>query len=318
MAMPVRLTLFAPDKVVARTAARAAFSRIASLEHAMSDYLVQGEIRAVEAAAPDWVVVSDDLFAVLERAVAISGASEGAFDPTVAPLVALWRKARSSGALPERRTLDSAMVLVGWRQLELDSDRSSVRLRVPGMRLDLGGIAKGYILQSALNALGDAGVTRAMIEAGGDIVVGDAPPGRDGWNVELRGVAGILDGDVGREPGSIETGAGTSRLDSAANVNFAARAARLTHGALATSGATMQYVEIDAVRYSHVVDPRTGIGVTGAYVVHVIAGDAATADAIATALSVLGPLEGRRLLSMYPEVVASFRCVSDGDRSACS
>ena len=129
------------------------------------------------------------------------------------------------------------------------------------MRLDLGGIAKGYILQQALGAMVPLGVTQALVEAGGDIVVGDAPPGRDGWRIDVAGSDAV----------------------------FAARAARLTNAALATSGPTAQFVEIDGVRYSHVVDPRTGMGLTNGVTARVIARDGATADALATALTVAGP-----------------------------
>jgi thiamine biosynthesis lipoprotein len=142
------------------------------------------------------------------------------------------------------------------------------------MRLDLGGIAKGYILQEALATLRLAGVTRALVESGGDIVVGDAPPGRDGWTIHVSG----------------------------ADPDFRAAASRLTNSALSTSGATMQFVEIDGVRYSHVIDPRTGLGVTNAVTAHVIARDAATADALATALTVVGHPGLEVLKEQFPGV----------------
>ena len=145
------------------------------------------------------------------------------------------------------------------------------------MRLDLGGIAKGYILEEALHTLRSAGVRRALIEAGGDIVVGDAPPDRDGWRIDVTG----------------------------ADREFAARAAKLTNAALATSGPTAQFVEIDGVRYSHVVDPRTGVGLTNHVTAHVIARDGATADALATALTVARAGDVPRLLSRFPGVRVS-------------
>ena len=143
------------------------------------------------------------------------------------------------------------------------------------MRLDLGGIAKGYILQEALaDRCGRLGVTRALAESGGDIVVGDAPPGRNGWTIDVPG----------------------------ADLAFRERASRLTNSALSTSGATMQFVEIDGVRYSHVIDPRTGIAVTNHTVAHVIAEDAATADALSTALAVVGHQGSKALIERFPGV----------------
>jgi thiamine biosynthesis lipoprotein len=146
------------------------------------------------------------------------------------------------------------------------------------MRLDLGGIAKGYILQEALHVLRSTGVTRALVESGGDIVVGDAPPGRAGWRIDVPG----------------------------ADAAFAARAATLSNAALSTSGPTAQFVQIDGVRYSHVVDPRTGVGLTNGITAHVIASDGATADALSTALTVLGPDAAGPILAGFPGVTSVF------------
>jgi FAD:protein FMN transferase len=261
MGMPVRLVLHAASSEAARLAAASAFDRIAVLDRMMSDYRDDSELRRLDARPLEWIPASPELFAVLTRAVEIAQATGGAFDPTVAPLVALWREARKAGRLPERSRLEAARALVGWRDIQFDSSRRAIRLGRPGMRLDLGGIAKGYILQDALRTLRDHGVPSALLEAGGDIVVGDAPPGRPGWRID------------------------TPSADPA----FTDRAAKLSNAALATSGPTAQFIEIDGVRYSHVVDPRTGLGVTSHVVARVIAEDAATADALATALTVVGP-----------------------------
>jgi len=277
MGLPVRIRLYAAGDQAADAAARAAFARIATLDQMMSDYRPDSELRRLEGAWSQWSIVSRDLFAVLERALEIASATEGAFDPSVGPLVSVWREARRSGRMPQRAAIETAKARVGWRQIHLDPSRRAIRLVQPGMRLDLGGIAKGYILQEALRTLGAHDVTRALVDAGGDIVVGDAPPGRDGWSIETTGA------------------------DSA----FRERAARLTNAALATSGPTAQFVEIDGVRYSHVIDPRTGVGLTNDVMARVIAEDAATADALATALTVVGPEGAPTLLAQFPKAVAS-------------
>lgn len=279
LGVPVRVALYAPDDAAARAAARAAFARIVALEHKMSDYRADSELRGLERRPGEWVPVSAELFAVLARAVEIAQASAGAFDPTVGPLVALWRGARRSGRLPETDVLEAARRLVSWRKLELDSARQAVRLAMAGMGLDLGGIAKGYILDEALATLAAQGIGSALIAAGGDIAVGDAPPGAAGWRIE------------------------TPYADSV----VAARARVLAHAAIATSGASQQFVEIAGVRYSHVVDPGTGLGLTNAYTATVIARDGATADALATALTVLGPERGADLVARYPGTTASVR-----------
>jgi thiamine biosynthesis lipoprotein len=277
MGLPVRLVLYAPDRTFAEDTARAAFSRIAELDQVMSDYRPDSELRKLERHAGEPVRVSPDLMSVLSRAVAIAAATGGAFDPSAGPLVALWRQSRKSGRLPDRSSLMTARALVGWRRIELDPARSTVRLTRPGMRLDLGAIAKGYILQEALRAMRALEVTRALVESGGDIVAGDPPPGREGWHVEVEG----------------------------ADTAFARRAAHLTNAALASSGPSSQFVEINGVRYSHIVDPRTGLGVTSTRVARVIAEDAATADALATALTVLGERGAKQVSKNFPEVMMS-------------
>ena len=277
MGLPVRLVLHAGDQRTAEAAARAAFARIASLDRMMSDYRPDSELRHIDAQVGNFVPVSPELLAVISRALQISRATNGAFDPTIAPLVALWRESRSTGRLPEPSRLAAARALVGWQQVEIDTKRSAVRLPRPGMRLDLGGVAKGYILQEALRTLRDRGVPRALVAAGGDIVVGDAPPGRPGWRVDT--------------PGS--------------DPAFVARASRLTNAALATSGSSQQFVDIDGVRYSHIVDPRTGLGVTTGREARVIAADAALADGLATALTILDREGVAILRGQFPEAMVS-------------
>jgi len=222
------------------------------------------------------VRVSPELFDVIASAIAVSRATSGAFDISVGPLVELWRQVRRTGHLADPEQIARARARVGWRRIEIDSTRLAIRFP-PGTRLDLSGIAKGYILQQALLTLNANGVTSALVEAGGDIVVSQAPPGRDGWRIDT----------------------GTS------DPTFRARAERLTNAALATSGPTSQFVVIDGIRYSHVVDPRTGVGLTNGYVARVIAGDAALADALATALTVLGPERGADIRKRFPGAIVS-------------
>ena len=281
MGMPVRLVLYAPDAGSAERSARMAFVRVATLDAMLSDYRPDSELNRLSATNRAWMPVSADLFAVLTRALEIAEASDGAFDPTVGPLTTLWREARRTRRLPEDTELADARARVGWQYLMLDSAKVAARLDRAGMRLDLGGIAKGYILHQALAVLMAQGTPRALVEAGGDIVVGDAPPGMPGWTIDVP------------------------HADEA----FSKRAAALTRAALATSGAMVQFVEINGVRYSHVIDPRTGRGVTHGLVVSVIATDAATADGLATAIGVLGKDAAAKLLAKHPDAIVSMRTV---------
>jgi thiamine biosynthesis lipoprotein len=189
--------------------------------------------------------VSDDLRDVLRAAVAVSEASDGAFDVTVGPLVALWRAARATGRLPDAAALEAARAKVGWRKLEVRGNHVEL---APGMRLDLGGIGKGYAADAALATLRARGVERALVDIGGDLALGEGP-----WTVRVAG-----------EPRELE------------------------RCGVAASGDTERFVEVDGVRYSHLLDPRTGLGLTHGIEVTVIAPTATEADAWASAASVLG------------------------------
>ena len=281
MGMPVRIVLYAPAGQ-GPAAARRAFDRIAMLDRMMSDYRPDSELRRLQERPQEWVGVSAELLDVLTRSAAIASASGGAFDPTIGPLVGLWRRARDTGRLPDPAELERARALVGWQLVARDPARRAIRRKNAGMRLDLGGIAKGYILQEGLATLRAHGVPRALVAAGGDIVAGDPPPDARGWRIDVSG----------------------------ASAEFTARALALTNAAVATSGPTAQFAVIDGIRYSHVVDPRTGAGVTNAIVAHVIAPDGATADALATALGVVGAKGAPALLVRFPDVVASVRVPS--------
>jgi len=270
MGVRVRVVVYA-DQATAVRSTRAAFTRIAELDAVLSDYRLDSEISRLADRAGERVRVTDDLFAVMTQALSLARESGGAFDPTVGPLTQLWRSARAAGEPPPADRLARALALVGWENVSLDSTARTIRLAEPGMRLDLGGIAKGYVLDRAIGVLRQAGVTRALVEAGGDIVVGDPPPGRTGWHIEIPGAAGEV----------------------------ARRATALAHAAVATSGDSEQFVEIDGVRYSHVVDPRTGLALTNGLSATVIAHHGAVADALATTATILGREAGLALIERF-------------------
>lgn len=267
MGTRVRIVLHAADEEAAREAAAAAFDRIAELDGLLSDYNPESELMQLcRTGYPTAVPVSPDLYVVLQRALGYSRDTSGAFDVTVGPLVALWRDARKTGRLPSSDRLRHARGSVGFNKIVLG--KGTAALRRPGMRLDLGGIAKGYAADAALALLKARGLERAMVDAGGDIRVGAPPPGRPGWVIEIQNTEG--------------SGGRAARLS-------------LSDCAVATSGDTEQYLEVDGIRYSHIVDPRTGLGVRKSARVTVIGRDCTEADALATALSILEPEEGVRV-----------------------
>jgi thiamine biosynthesis lipoprotein len=291
MGVRARLVVYAPGEERAVAACRAAFKRIADLEDIMSDYRRSSELmRLCAKAGGPPVKVSPELFFVLQKAEEVSRKTDGAFDVTVGPMVSLWRTARKSGRLPTPKEIASARKRVGWRKVRLDPRRRTVRLLAAGMKLDLGGIAKGYADDEALKVLNARGIRRALVEAGGDIVTGDPPPNQKGWRIEIENM-----GPEGK-PGFVT----------------------ISNQAISTSGDTAQYVEIGGRHYSHVVDPRTGLGLTSRVNVTVLARRGITTDSLSTALSVLGPEEGRKLLQSFPGVRAFFRRVEANENPSPS
>lgn len=285
MGVDARLVVYAPDHVAAENACSAAFARIAALDTIMSDYRRDSELTRLSARAGGPPArVSPDLFRVLRRAQEVSRHSGGAFDVTVGPLVALWRRARKSGVLPNPAEIERARSLVGWQKLRLDERARTVRLAVPGMKLDLGGIAKGYADDEAQRVLQEHGITRALVEMGGDIVVSGPPPGAAGWTIRVPN-------------------AGDNR--GPADLHFA-------HRAISTSGDTEQFVLIGGRRYSHVVDPRTGQALTNRVQVTLIAPDGLTSDPLSTALTLLDEERRHRLLRAYPGTKAYVRVLPAG------
>ena len=288
MGVAFHISLYSPDEAVANNAARAAYARVKQLNQLLSDYEPDSELMQLSRRSRpgNAVEVSPELFFVLQRASALSCASEGAFDVTVGPLVQLWREARRTRRLPDPAQLAAARESVGWKHVRLNAEQLTVELHKPGMRLDLGGIAKGYAADEALRVLQEHGVTQALVAAAGDIVAGDAPPGRDHWRI---GIA-PLDSPDG-EP---------------------SRYLHVANAAVSTSGDAFQYIEIEGVRYSHIVDPRTGVGLTTRSSVTVVAEDGITADSLASAVSVLGPERGLDLIESREGTAALF-VVLEGD-----
>jgi FAD:protein FMN transferase len=269
----VELTLYAPEEGVANEAAKAAFARIEELNRILSDYQSDSEAMRLcrTAGHGETVRVSRELFEVLEKSTSLSAQTDGAFDSTVGPLVKLWRTARRQRKLPNAEQLAAARILVDWRSVHLDADKRTVELRAAGTLLDFGGIAKGYIAEEARAVLRGRGIRQCLVAVAGDIAAGDPPPDSDGWKIGLA----PLDKPDGPP----------SRL------------LRLVNCSISTSGDAFQFVEIEGVRYSHIVDPKTGLGLTRRSSVTVIAPDGASADGLATAVSVLGPDKGLKLIS---------------------
>ncbi len=262
-----KVVLYAPDEASAKKAARAAFERVAELNRIMSDYLADSELmRLCKKAGGPPVAVSTELCDILHKAEKFSAMTDGAFDVTVSPVVRLWRHARRTGQLPDPEALKKALALVDYRKIRLDPNGRTVQLLLAGMLLDLGSIAKGYAADAALAVLRQHGITRALVAAGGDIAVGDAPADAPAWKI---GIAPLKNPDAPPE-----------------------RYLRLVNASVSTAGDAEQFVEIDGKRYSHIIDPKTGVGLIGRRSVTVVAPNATTSDALDTAIAVMGQARG--------------------------
>jgi thiamine biosynthesis lipoprotein len=280
MGVPFRISLYAEEEAVAQRAAEAAFDRVAVLNSIFSDYDSDTELSRLSQTSGQGkqVPVSSDLWRILEKSQTLAAQTDGAFDITVGPIVNLWRRSRRKHEFPPEKLLTEMRNRVGYKNLSLDAAKKTAELRIPDMRLDLGAIAKGYAADEALKVLRARGVPRALVAASGDMAVGDPPPEAEGWRIEVAAL------DVpGAPPPEIVL---------------------LKNCGIATSGDVFQHVEINGVRYSHIVDPRTGVGLTDHSLVTIIAPDCTTADGIATAVSVLGPQKGMAFVESQPGVAA--------------
>lgn len=281
MGVDFTISAYAPDEATAKTAFAKAFARIEQLNAVLSDYDPTSELSRLSKTAPHAqpVEVSNDLFRVLRAAEQTSRLSAGAFDVTVGPLTRLWRRSRRRKQLPSAERLTEALAAVGWKKVRLSDDPPRARLTVGGMQLDAGGIAKGYAADEALAVLRKARLSRALVDGSGDLAIGDPPPGQPGWR-------------IGAAP--LGPDAPPSRWLALRNCG------------LATSGDAFQFVEIDGRRFSHIVDPRTGLGLETQLGVTVVAENGMQADALASAVSVLGPDRGIELVEKLSEVEALF------------
>ncbi|MCB1236175.1 MAG: FAD:protein FMN transferase [Verrucomicrobiae bacterium] len=275
----------------AQAAADAAFARILDLERIFSDYRADSEIVKLAARPAGMPVpVSRELLAVLDRTQRLSRETGGAFDVTLGPMIRLWRQSRKNTALPTEERLADARARSGWQKVEIDREAPAVTLAMDRMVLDFGGVAKGYAADEALAILRRRGFPRSLVAGSGDIALGDPPGGKSGWRIGIRS----LDVALAETPEDLS---GTVELANAA---------------ISTSGDTEQSIVIGGVRYSHIVDPKTGLGLTERIAVTVIGPDAATTDSLATAVSVLGREKGLALIESKPEVECLIQMAGEG------
>ena len=270
MGSPFNLIFVANDSSRARLIAKDCFKLIDSLAQIFSDYDTTSEVNKINAnAGLRPIKMSPAMLDLVLKSKEAYLKSEGSYDNTIGPLSLLWRKARKTKTFPVDTAIQNRKSLVDFKLLKIEKEKGTIYLPKKGMRLDFGGIAKGYIAQWIINHLRDIGIQEALADAGGDISMSGAPLDSKGWLVGVN---------------LPET------TDDLLEQKLA-----LSNISVATSGDAYQYIEKNGVKYSHIINPKTGYGVIWLRNVTVIAPTGATADWLATACSILPLKEAKKI-----------------------
>ncbi|WP_340106166.1 FAD:protein FMN transferase [Rhodohalobacter sp. 8-1] len=289
MGTTFQIILYAENNSLAEAASDNAFKTVEELNSILSDYLPSSELSQLSqtAGSGNAVKVSPPLFDLLMQSKRISEETNGWFDITIGPYTHIWRglNRMSEPELPSDKELSEAASHVGYKKIVLDEARRTAELKTKGMRLDPGGIGKGFASDRALKTLQESGITQALINAGGDISAGDPPPGKEGWSIA---VPVRFDEDSVRYEELI-----------------------ISNRAVNTSGSLYQSVEIDGKSYSHIINPKTGLGHTHQVQVTTISLDGAAADAFATALSVMPSADAQELVESKADIEAVIFWLND-------
>lgn len=278
MGTVIEITVIPPNQ----EAIEEAFDAIKEVDQLMSTYKPESEVSILNRQGQNHLSLQTSR--IIQEAIKFSVVTNGAFDITCRPLINLWKRAKKEEKIPTLKEIEEARSLVSYKKIILQGDL--VMFQQPGMQIDLGGIAKGWAVDKAIQALKRRGVRAALVNAGGDLFA----LGKRGlwkkWDVGIQNPR-----DEEKILSTIE----------------------VSHRGVATSGDYRRYFTLEGRRFSHIVDPRTGETVQDVPMsVTVVAPDATTADALATGIFVLGPEEGMRLIESLPGVEGLI--VSEGMR----
>jgi thiamine biosynthesis lipoprotein len=277
MGCEFELILYGRELSYLRDAAAEAFEELDHLEHQLSFFISSSEISYINANAFSMPIrVEPRLFSLLMTASDIFTETGGAFDITVGALTDLW--CSSTDVLPTTNEIKLAMQRTGMSKVLLDPAECTIRFLQEGIQINLGGIGKGYAIQRIANLLRDRGVINGLLSAGNSTIYAMGHPPRDNaWTV------GISDP--------------TRHIQRLGYV-------KLRDSALSVSGSHERYIEIGGQRYSHIIDPRTGKPVDELLAVAVVTDDPTIADALSTALFVLGLEQAKQYCDRHPKVSA--------------
>lgn len=279
-----RIVAVAEDSQTAQDCIKAGMAQISKVDELMSDYKSDSEISLVNKNGFNKPVqVSRPTYEVLEKSIEFSKLTDGAFDITVGPLVDLFKSAKENNIGPDEKQIAQAKSKVGYEKLTLDEQNRTVQFTVEGMRLDLGAIAKGYAVDKATEAMKQSGAIGGMVDLGGDIrCFGTPSKEKKDWLIGLQ----------------------NPNLENDNISNGLVLTLALTNEAAATSGDYRQFAIIEDQRQSHIIDRTTGKSAQELSSVTIIAENATDADALATAVSVMGPEKGLALIEKIPATEA--------------
>jgi thiamine biosynthesis lipoprotein len=275
MGTVVRVELWHDQPAHANAAMAAVMDEMRRIDAAMSPYKPESELSRINReAAQKPVVLSQEMFSLIERSIEFSKLSGGAFDITFSSVGYLYDYRKH--VRPSEQDIASALPGINYRHLELSRKQRTIRFARPGVRIDLGGIAKGYAVDNCIALLRKRGITNALVSAGGDSrLLGDRR-GRP-WNVGIRDP---------RRPGEL------------------AALLPLDNVAISTSGDYERYFEEDGVRYHHIINPRTGKSASGVHSVTVIGPDGITTEGLTKSVFIKGPVDGLKLIESLKDVEA--------------
>lgn len=285
MGSPFNISVYAQDSAKIYQLTQQAFQIVDSLNLIYSDYLPNSELNllSTKSGQNTFTKVSPALWDILQQSLKAAEKSNGAFDISIGRVVKLWRKTRKEKVLPEASILNEAIKSVGYRTIILDEKSKGVKLVNANTLLDLGGIAKGYIAQVIVDFYRKNGFQKVLVDAGGDLAM--HWEGTSGWKIGIN------------VPDSEE---------------LLQKFLILQNQSVATSGDMYQYVALNGKYYSHIVNPKTGMGLTERKNVTVIATDGATADWLATACSVLSVKKALKLIKSMPNCEVLIAEIKDG------
>jgi FAD:protein FMN transferase len=281
MACTYSITVYGREEREMKQIVNEALDEIDRIDRLMSHYKKDSPLSEINReAAKGPVRVEPELFDFISECIKYSRESDGAFDITVGPLMKAWGFFRDEGRLPSDSELSKARGRTGYRHIILNEKERTIRFDRDGVELDLGGIAKGYAVDRAVSLLKARGIERALVNAGGSTIYGlGSPPDSAGWEIKIQ------------DP--------IDHRKIATTVN-------LNNRALSISGSYEKFFEVDGVRYSHIMDPRTGLPVQGLLSVAVVTETGTAGDALDNVFYVLGVEKSRKLIQQYPATEVIF------------